>query len=404
VKQVYSGFDLPSKVLHFIPFLKILSKRSVIVCLQYIFVLILAANINLTELGSYYGILSVCIVPLSLFSTLPEYLFSVNIAENNIRRNTLVTFSCVSLLVIISIFLFGLFINNLAIMAVSYLLAIYVSQLTRNYINAFKFIDKVMNNQILEQIFKLIFLYITILSFSLNIYSLFTIQLFAILISTGYLLLKLQKNGSNLYRHSNISFSITAKDIFNVTFSSFINISFVNSLKIFLNTTGQYNLLALIGLVQQVFGVLAANINAILQIQYGNLILLNRKYYVKSFQPTLLLLCISIVGIVFISYFFRFALPLPIQETGLLVFISIFFMECYIIPLSYLSKLYTTLKNTKKIIQMHIIGLALPLIIATTTGYFINEKAFLWLLMTRSGVTFIQYFFKYWKMNSEHKT
>lgn len=379
-------------------FLKVLSKRSVVVCLQYIFVLVLASNISLTELASYYGILSLCIVPLSLFSTVPQYLFSVNISENKIRRNTLVIYSCVSLLVLIFIFVFGIFVNNLAIMAISYLLAVYVSQLTRNYINAFKLIDKVMNNQILEQIFKLIFLYITILSFSLSILSLFIIQLFAILVSTGYLLLTLQKNGSNLNRQSNISFSITIKDMFNVTLSSFINISFVNSLKIYLNVTDQPALLGIIGLIQQVFGVLAHNINSILQTQYGNLILISRKYFLKSFKPTLIILLISIVGIVFVSYFLRFTLPAPIQQASFVYFFSIFFMECYIIPLSYLSKLYTSLQSTKKIIELHLTGLGLPMIIAVVTSFYIDQKLFLWCLMIGSLIIFINYFLEYKKM------
>lgn len=381
---------------------KVVSKRSFIICLQYIFVLILSTNISIAELGSYYGILSLCIVPLSLFSTVPEYLFNVNISENKIRRNTLVIYSCISLLVLTFIFLFGLFVDSLAIVAVSYLLAVYVSQLTRNYINAFKLIDKVMNNQVFEQIFKLIFLYIIILTYSVSITSLFTIQLCAILFSIGYLLIKLQKYGPYLNRKSNLTFSITLKDMLNITLSSCINITFINSLKIFLNVSDQPGLLGIIGLIQQVFGVLAHNINAILQIQYGNLILRNRKYYLDSFRPTLLLLAISIVGIVFVSIGFRFALPVPIQEVSFLLFISIFFMECYLIPLSYLSKLYTVLKNTKKIIQLHLTGLALPLIIAIATSFFINNQIFLWFLMTGSGIMFLNYFWEYWKMRNEN--
>ena len=101
------------------------------------------------------------------------------------------------------------------------------------------------------------------------------------------------------------------------------------------------------------------------------------------------------VGIIFISVGFRFALPVLIQETSFALIISIFFIECYIIPISYLSKLYTSLQNTKKIIQLHLTGLGLPIILAMATFFYIDQQLFLWCLMIGSAIIYLNYFWRY---------
>ena len=380
--------------------LKIIGKRLVVVCLQFVFIHVLAINISIADLGSYYGILALCIVPLSLFSTVPEYIFNINLSQNKIRRNVLVVYAGISLIILTGIFILGLLADILAVATVAYLLIVYVSQLIRNYINVFKLTEAVMNNQIFEQILKLIFLSGAILNLTISTESLFFIQFFATFSAIIYLLVRLHKRGCGLYGQSKFSFSITLKDALNVTLSSFVNISFVNSLKIYLNFSGQLGFLALIGIAQQIFGVAAQNINTILQIQYGNLILMNKKHVVSSFRPTLLLLGISMIGILIISHSLRFILPFPIQDMDHWIFISIFLLECYIIPLSYLSKLYTAFKNTNRIVKLHLAGLGVPLMLAIWTGLFSNEKVFIGCLMTGSAILFINYYSDYKKIQS----
>jgi hypothetical protein len=125
---------------------------------------------------------------------------------------------------------------------------------------------------------------------------------------------------------------------------------------------------------------------------------MNRKYFVRSFRPTFVFVVVSVGGIIIISHSLRFILPVPVQEMSALVFISIFLMECYIIPLSYLSKLYTALKNTKKIVQLHLGGLAVPLMLAIVSGSFFNEKVFLCFLLSGSAIIFINYYCDYKKI------
>ena len=158
--------------------LKIIVKRLVVVCLQFVFIHVLAINISIADLGSYYGILALCIVPLSLFSTVPEYIFNINLSQNKIRRNVLVVYAGISLIILTGIFILGLLADILAVATVAYLLIVYVSQLIRNYINVFKLTEAVMNNQIFEQILKLIFLSGAILNLTISTESLFFIQFF----------------------------------------------------------------------------------------------------------------------------------------------------------------------------------------------------------------------------------
>ena len=171
-----------------------------------------------------------------------------------------------------------------------------------------------------------------------------------------------------------------------ITFSAVTNSIYTNFLKLYLGWFGFVQELAYIGLAQQVCGNLAQSINSILQIQYGNEILRNMRYFRRSIFPTFIFFSIGLVLVVIAKYSLFIIFDTKLNDISMSMYILVLIFEYYVVFTSFLTKLYILKNYVHKILYLHII-MGLTVILTGSILYLTNSL--LTALYITNGITIL---------------
>jgi hypothetical protein len=263
--------------------------------------------------------------------------------------------------------------KNALIGAVVLICLFTITNMLRTYLNVLSFKIFTMSTQVFEGTLKIILLFITLSLWdnatSLNIV---LVQAVSSILTIYFIFIKtLRQNSGQRLTNILIAREITKYQIITIVFNTFMNSLYINFLKIYLSAMDALEEVGILGLAQQLIGNLVQSMNSILQIQYGNQTLRDKRFFNRAFIP---ILAFAIVGAVII-----FGASLVIfpnfdneyQNIPLQYFLLVFVFEFYIVPLSFLTKLYIREGLIKTILKLHLAMvpiIALSLIMFIFTG------------------------------------
>jgi hypothetical protein len=330
--------------------------RLVIILLQLVFVFIIASQIMIEELGVYYQNLSIAFLLTSLILSYPDFIFQSLISRRLMNRKTINHFLKPIIFFIILLLIISIISKNVLIGAIALICLLTITNMLRTYLNVLSFKIFTMSTQVLEGILKIIILFI-ILSLWDDTTSLSIIFAQAVSsISTIYFISikTLKKNSGQRLTNSLIVRENSGSKIATIVFNTFMNSLYINFLKIYLSLMDALEEVGILGLAQQLIGNLVQSINSILQIQYGNQTLRDKRFFDRAFIPIIAFALVGAVTILGASLVIFPNFENEYQNIPLEYFILVFIFEFYIIPLSFLTKLYIRKGLLNTILKLHL--------------------------------------------------
>jgi hypothetical protein len=367
---------------------KIISYRCLIVFFQLLFIFYISSFVSTLDLASYYKSFATAFIVYIFVTAYLDYLFQKLISSRKIKLGHIK--SILLLTTIISFFFLCIGITNssLICLAFSFLSLLFTAHSFRQYLNVLSFKTLILRNQMIDAILKLCIMFlISSIQITSNAENIFYSQIFATFISLMILYyFTLISRNFKYIPFQNLLILLNFSEFSAITFSAVTNSIYTNFLKLYLGWFGFVQELAYVGLAQQVCGNLAQSINSILQIQYGNEILRNMRYFRRSIFPTFIFFSIGLVLVVIAKYSLFIIFDTKLNDINMSMYILVLIFEYYIVFISFLTKLYILKNNVHKILYLHIImGLAVIL----TGGILYLTNSLLTALYITNGITIL---------------
>ena len=362
--------------------IKLIFWRASIAFLQLAAIYFLLEHVSESDLAAYYYTMSVVVLVFVLISSFIDYKCNIGVSNRQLKRADFIALLLIFFpFGLLAIFI-GFYTGSLSFAVFAWLLFMILNQVVKNYINILGFSNQTVTSMFVENAAKIVLIALIIVPSGGTALDIFLILGAGLSLSIVYLVSIVFKRSiisTSGIKHSLLRFLYLLKDRpienVDVTVSSLMNALYVNLPRIVLGWLGEEKILVVLGAFQSVFGAAVGVFSSFLKIEFTIKIFKNHRYIYPSIIAGLISLLVGIIGLYSVEMVAIQFLPSLVKDNYHLSYFA-FMSEFYIVFLSILCTIFSSVRETKKIMSLHIFLLfisacvSLPIVVFTQLYYY----------------------------------